>query len=49
MVLACAPAGVDAAIARERVRLEKLAEELLGAADVIEAPRHLEVHVVIVD
>lgn len=49
MVLSGAPAGIDAAIARERVRLEKLADELLGAAEFAEAPRHLEVHVVIVD
>lgn len=49
MVLAGAPAGVDAAIAREQVRLEKLADELLGAAEFAAAPRHLEVHVVIVD
>lgn len=49
MVLTGVPAGVEAAIARERMRLEKLAEELLGAANVVEAPRHREVHVVIVD
>lgn len=49
MVLMGAPAGSDAPSPRERLRLEKLADELLGAADVMEAPRHLEVHVVIVD
>jgi len=49
MFLTGMSAGRDAALARERVRLEKLADELLGAAEFAEAPRHLEVHVVIVD
>ncbi len=49
MVSTGAPAGCDAAIARERARLEKLADELLAAADVAEARPCLEVHVVIVE
>lgn len=49
MVSMGAPASGDAMIARERMRLEKLADELLGAADIVDALRHREVHVVIVD
>lgn len=41
--------GAETPIARERLRLEKLADELLGAANVPESPRRLEVHVVIVE
>lgn len=49
MVSMGAPASGDAMVARERMRLEKLADELLGAADIVDALRHREVHVVIVD
>lgn len=49
MALKSVSAGIEPVMDQERVRLEKLADELLGAADVGEAPRHLEVHVVIVD